>query len=98
MRHGATINTALCTPGTTHCCAPTRKLTTYEQAEDAQCHSPRTSVILQLAAGNVTVPVQGIIVGESRDYIRLRVGRVEIDIWKTMVRAIMQGAGSIFIN
>jgi len=51
-----------------------------------------------LAAGNVTVPVQGIIVGESRDYIRLRVGRVEIDIWKTMVRAIMQGAGSIFIN
>jgi hypothetical protein len=55
-------------------------------------------VILQLAAGNRTVPVQGTIVGESRDYIRLRIGTVEVDIWKSMVRAIMQDTGSRFIN
>jgi hypothetical protein len=55
-------------------------------------------VILQIAAGNRTVPVQGTIVGESRDYIRLRMGTVEIEIWKTMVRAIMQDTGSRFIN
>jgi hypothetical protein len=59
---------------------------------------PKVPVVLSLAAGNTTVPVQGTIVGESRDYIRLRVGAVEIDIWKSMIRAIRQTSASPLLN
>ena len=59
---------------------------------------PKGPVVLSLAAGDTTVPVEGTIVGESKNYIRFRTGTVEIDIWKTMVRVIRQHSGTPLPN
>jgi hypothetical protein len=59
---------------------------------------PKGPVVLSLAAGETTVPVQGTIVSESKNYFRFRMGTVEIDIWKTMVRAIRRDPGSPYVN
>ena len=46
-------------------------------------------VVLQLAAGEVTVPLRGVIVGESPDTVRFRIGDGwDVDIFKSMVRAV----------
>ena len=59
---------------------------------------PKVPVVLSLAAGNMTVPIQGIIVGESEHHFRLRTGTAEIDILKSMVRAIRQTSASLLLN
>jgi hypothetical protein len=59
---------------------------------------PKVPVVLSLAAGNTTVPIQGTIIGESEHHLRLRTGTVEIDILKSMVRAIRQSSDSTLIN
>jgi hypothetical protein len=47
------------------------------------------TVILQVAAGDLRVPLRGIIVGESDRAIRFRIGECwDIDIFKTMVLAV----------
>ncbi len=46
-------------------------------------------VILQLAAGNMRVPLRGTIVGESEQALRFRVGSGwDVDIYKSMVLAV----------
>ena len=47
------------------------------------------AVVLQLAAGEVTVPLRGVIVGEGADTVRFRIGDGwDVDIFKSMVRAV----------
>ena len=47
------------------------------------------AVVLQLAAGEVTVPLRGTIVGEGADTVRFRIGDGwDVDIFKSMVRAV----------
>ena len=47
------------------------------------------TVILQVAAGDLRVPLRGIIVGESDRAIRFRIAECwDIDIFKTMVLAV----------
>ena len=47
------------------------------------------SVVLQVAAGDVTVPLRGTIVGEGADTVRFRIGDGwDVDIFKSMVRAV----------
>ncbi len=49
------------------------------------------AVVLQVAAGDLRVPLRGIIVGESDETLRFRVGDTwDIDIYKTMVLAVEQ--------
>jgi hypothetical protein len=49
------------------------------------------AVILQVAAGDLRVPLRGMIVGESDSAIRFRVGDTwDIDIYKTMILAVEQ--------
>ena len=46
-------------------------------------------VVLQVAAGDVTVPLRGTIVGEGVDTVRFRIGDGwDVDIFKSMVRAV----------
>lgn len=46
-------------------------------------------VVLQVAAGEMRVPLRGTLVGESRDSIRFRIGDGwDVDIYKNMVLAI----------
>jgi hypothetical protein len=48
-------------------------------------------VILQLAAADVRVPLRGMIVDESDDFIRFRVEQAwDIDIYKSMILAVEQ--------
>ena len=48
-------------------------------------------VILQVAAGDIRVPLRGTIVGETPDAVRLRVGDGwDVDIYKAMVLAVEQ--------
>ncbi|PYU34364.1 MAG: hypothetical protein DMG31_06265 [Acidobacteria bacterium] len=48
-------------------------------------------VILQIAAEDVRVPLRGMIVGESDDFIRFRVEQAwDIDIYKSMILAVEQ--------
>ena len=48
-------------------------------------------VILQLATADVRVPLRGMIVGESDDFIRFRVDQAwDIDIYKSMILAVEQ--------
>jgi len=48
-------------------------------------------VILQVAAGNLRIPLQGTIVGETPDALRFRIGEGwEVDIFKAMVLAVEQ--------
>ena len=49
------------------------------------------AVILQVATGDLRVPLRGVIVGESDSAIRFRVGEGwDIDIFKPMVLAVEQ--------
>jgi hypothetical protein len=46
-------------------------------------------VILQVASGDVRVPLRGTIIGETPDAVRLRVGEGwDVDIYKAMVLAV----------
>jgi len=46
-------------------------------------------VILQLAAAEFRVPLRGMILGETGDYIRFRVDQAwDIDIYKSMILAV----------
>jgi len=46
-------------------------------------------VVLQVAAGDVRVPLHGIITGESPDAVRFRVGEGwDIDIFKELILAV----------
>ena len=48
-------------------------------------------VILQVATGDLRVPLRGIIVGESDGAVRFRVGQCwDIDIYKPMILAVEQ--------
>ena len=48
-------------------------------------------VVLQVEAGDMRVPLRGTIVGESPDALRFRIGDGwDVDIYKTMVRAVEQ--------
>jgi len=49
------------------------------------------AVILQVAAGDLRVPLRGIIVGESDAAVRFRIGDTwDIDIYKPMILAVEQ--------
>jgi hypothetical protein len=49
------------------------------------------AVILQVAAGELKVPLRGVIVGESDSAIRFRVGEGwDIDVYKPMILAVEQ--------
>src|SRR5580658_4155218 len=49
------------------------------------------AVILQVAAGDLRVPLRGIIVGESEGAVRFRIGDTwDIDIYKPMILAVEQ--------
>lgn len=49
------------------------------------------AVILQVAAGELKVPLRGVIVGESDSAIRFRVGDGwDIDVYKPMILAVEQ--------
>lgn len=49
------------------------------------------AVVLQIAAGDLRVPLRGIIVGESEGAVRFRIGDTwDIDIYKPMILAVEQ--------
>ena len=51
------------------------------------------SVVLQVATGDLRVPLRGMIVGESDDALRFRIGEGwDVDIFKGMVLSIEQDA------
>ncbi len=46
-------------------------------------------VVLQVAAGEMRVPLRGVIVGESPDSVRFRIGDGwDVDVYKNMVLAV----------
>ena len=46
-------------------------------------------VVLQVNAGDLKVPLRGMIVGESAESVRLRIGEGwDVDIYKTMILAV----------
>jgi hypothetical protein len=46
-------------------------------------------VVLQVAAGEIRVPLRGVIVGETNDAVRFRIGDGwDVDIYKNMVLAV----------
>jgi hypothetical protein len=46
-------------------------------------------VVLQVTAGDLKVPLRGMIVGESAESVRLRIGEGwDVDIYKTMILAV----------
>ena len=48
-------------------------------------------VVLQVAAGEMRVPLRGVIVGESDDAVRFRIGDGwDVDIYKNMVLAVRE--------
>ncbi len=47
------------------------------------------SVVLQISAGDLRVPLRGTIVGESGDAVRFRIGEGwDVDIYKAMILAV----------
>ncbi len=47
------------------------------------------TVVLQVAAGDMRVPLRGVIVGETNDAVRFRIGDGwDVDIYKNMVLAV----------
>lgn len=58
------------------------------------------AVILQVATDDLRVPLRGVIVGESDNSVRLRVGEGwDIDIYKPMILAVEQDSwASILVN
>lgn len=48
-------------------------------------------VVLQVAAGDMRVPLRGVIVGETHDAVRFRIGDGwDVDIYKSMVLAVAE--------
>ena len=58
------------------------------------------SVILQVAADELCVPLRGVIVGESEASVRIRIGEGgDIDIYKAIILAVEQDdRASMFVN
>ena len=58
------------------------------------------AVVLQVATGDLRVPLRGTIVGESEDAVRIRVGDTwDIDIYKLMILAVEQDSwASLVMN
>ena len=58
------------------------------------------AVVLQVAAGELRVPLRGVIVGESDGAVRFRIGECwDIDIYKPMILAVEQDNwASIIMN
>jgi len=58
------------------------------------------AVVLQVAAGDLRVPLRGVIVGESDGAVRFRIGEGwDIDIYKPMILAVEQDNwASIIMN
>jgi hypothetical protein len=51
------------------------------------------AVVLQVLTADLRVPLRGVIVGESRDALRLRIGDGwDIDIFKNMILAVEEDA------
>ena len=47
------------------------------------------AVVLQVAAGEMRVPLRGTVIGESDDAVRLRIGEGwDIDVYKAMILAV----------
>jgi hypothetical protein len=47
------------------------------------------SVVLQVALGDIKVPLRGKLLKENSDSVRLRIGEGwDVDIYKTMIRAV----------
>jgi hypothetical protein len=56
------------------------------------------AVVLQVAAGDLRVPLRGVIVGESDGAVRFRIGDGwDIDIYKQMILAVEQDCWSSMI-
>ena len=54
------------------------------------------AVVLQLATGDLRVPLRGIIVGESDDALRFRIGEGwDVDIYKNMILSVEEYACSM---
>ena len=57
------------------------------------------AVVLQVAAADLRVPLRGIIVGESEDAVRFRIGEGwDVDIYKTMILAIEEDSWASVIT
>jgi hypothetical protein len=57
------------------------------------------AVILQVAVGGHKVPVRGILVAESNDAVRLRIGESwEVDIFKAMIAAVDADGKAQMVN
>jgi hypothetical protein len=57
------------------------------------------TVVLQVATGDLRVPLHGIIVGESEDAVRFRIGEGwDIDIYKLMILAVEQDRWATVIS
>lgn len=58
------------------------------------------AVVLQVAVGDLRVPLRGLIVGEADETIRFRVADTwDIDIYKTMILAVEQDSwASVVMN
>lgn len=56
-------------------------------------------VVLQVAAGEMRVPLRGTLVGETRDSIRFRIGDGwDVDIYKNMVLAVEEETWVSFVT
>ncbi len=56
-------------------------------------------VVLQVAAGEIRVPLHGIIVGENHDAVRFRVGEGwDIDIFKHMILAVEEDSWASIVT
>jgi hypothetical protein len=58
------------------------------------------AVVLQVATGDLRVPLRGTIIGESEEAVKIRVGDTwDIDIYKTMILAVEQDSwASLVMN
>lgn len=57
------------------------------------------SVVLQVAAGELRVPLRGTIVGESDSAVRFRIGEGwDVDIFKTMILAVEEDNWAMIVN
>jgi hypothetical protein len=57
-------------------------------------------VVLQVATADLRVPLRGIIVDETDEAVRLRIGNMwDVDIYKSMILAVEQDTwSSVFVN
>ena len=58
------------------------------------------AVVLQVATGDLRVPLRGVVVGESDEAVRFRIGEGwDIDVYKTMILAVEQDNwATVFAN